>query len=97
LAVAERGLRVDPRAGRESAWAAARSGWARRRRVVLARSSWADRRRARPWGDSGRRPELGGLRQIAVDRTVWRDVLSAMRELATGGSHGAHRLPESRL
>lgn len=34
-----------------------------------------------------------GLREIAVDRTVQRAVLSAMRELAEGGSHGAHRLP----
>ncbi len=36
---------------------------------------------------------LEGLREIAVDRTVQRGVLSAMRELAAGGSHGAHRLP----
>lgn len=36
---------------------------------------------------------LDGLREIAVDRTVQRGVLSAMRELASGGSHGAHRLP----
>lgn len=36
---------------------------------------------------------LDGLREIAVDRTVQRGVLSAMRELADGGSHGAHRLP----
>jgi hypothetical protein len=36
---------------------------------------------------------LVGLREIAVDRAVQRDVLSAMRELADGGSHGAHRLP----
>jgi predicted nucleic acid-binding protein len=34
-----------------------------------------------------------GLREIAVDRTVQRGVLSAMRELANTGSHGAHRLP----
>jgi predicted nucleic acid-binding protein len=34
-----------------------------------------------------------GLREIAVDRSVQRGVLSAMRELAGGGSHGAHRLP----
>jgi predicted nucleic acid-binding protein len=34
-----------------------------------------------------------GLREIAVDRSVQRGVLSAMRELADGGSHGAHRLP----
>lgn len=34
-----------------------------------------------------------GLREIAVDRTVQRSVLSAMRELADGGSHGAHRFP----
>ncbi len=36
---------------------------------------------------------LEGLREIAVDHTVQRGVLSAMRELADGGSHGAHRLP----
>lgn len=36
---------------------------------------------------------LEGLREIAVDRTVQRGVLSAMRELADTGSHGAHRLP----
>jgi predicted nucleic acid-binding protein len=36
---------------------------------------------------------LEGLREIAVDRTVQRGVLSAMRELAAGSSHGAHRLP----
>ncbi len=33
------------------------------------------------------------LREIAVDRAVQRGVLSAMRELAAAGSHGAHRLP----
>lgn len=36
---------------------------------------------------------LEGLREIAVDRTVQRGVLSMMRELASSGSHGAHRLP----
>jgi predicted nucleic acid-binding protein len=36
---------------------------------------------------------LDGLREIAVDRAVQRGVLSAMRQLADGGSHGAHRLP----
>lgn len=36
---------------------------------------------------------LVGLREIAVDRAVQRGVLSAMRELAGEGSHGAHRLP----
>ncbi len=36
---------------------------------------------------------LEGLREIAVDRTVQRSVLTAMRELAGAGSHGAHRLP----
>ncbi|HEY2536769.1 MAG TPA: PIN domain-containing protein [Solirubrobacteraceae bacterium] len=36
---------------------------------------------------------LVGLREIAVDRAVQRDVLAAMRELADEGSHGAHRLP----
>lgn len=34
-----------------------------------------------------------GLREIAVDRAVQRGVLAAMRELARGGPHGAHRLP----
>lgn len=36
---------------------------------------------------------LERLREIAVDRAVQRGVLSAMRELAGTGSHGAHRLP----
>ncbi len=36
---------------------------------------------------------LDGLREIAVDRTVQRRVLATMRELADGGSHGAHPLP----
>jgi predicted nucleic acid-binding protein len=36
---------------------------------------------------------LEGLREVAVDRSVQRGVLSAMRELAHTGSHGAHRLP----
>ena len=34
-----------------------------------------------------------GLREIAVDRSVQRGVLAAMRELASTDSHGAHRLP----
>jgi predicted nucleic acid-binding protein len=33
------------------------------------------------------------LREVAVDRAVQRGVLSAMRELASTGSHRAHRLP----
>ncbi|HUB74643.1 MAG TPA: PIN domain-containing protein [Solirubrobacteraceae bacterium] len=36
---------------------------------------------------------LAGLREIAVNHAVQRGVLSTMRELADGGSHGAHRLP----
>jgi predicted nucleic acid-binding protein len=36
---------------------------------------------------------LEGLREVAVDLAVQRGVLSAMRELAENGSHGAHRLP----
>jgi predicted nucleic acid-binding protein len=36
---------------------------------------------------------LEALREIAVDRAVQRGVLAAMRALARGGSHGAHRLP----
>jgi predicted nucleic acid-binding protein len=40
---------------------------------------------------------LEGLREIAIDRTVQRGVLSAMREFADSGSHGAHRLPLSDL
>jgi predicted nucleic acid-binding protein len=36
---------------------------------------------------------LERLREVAVDRAVQRGVLSAMRELAGSGSHGAHRLP----
>jgi len=36
---------------------------------------------------------LEPLREIPVDRSVQRSVLSTMRELARDGSHGAHRLP----
>lgn len=36
---------------------------------------------------------LEGLREVATDRAVQQGVLSAMRELADSGSHGAHRLP----
>jgi predicted nucleic acid-binding protein len=36
---------------------------------------------------------LEGLRQIAIDSAVQRGVLSLMRDLASTGSHGAHRLP----
>jgi len=36
---------------------------------------------------------LEGLREISVDRTVQRNVFSAMRELAASGSHGSHRFP----
>lgn len=36
---------------------------------------------------------LDSLREIAIDRAVQRSVLSVMRELAHGGSHGAHRFP----
>lgn len=36
---------------------------------------------------------LEPLREIPVDRTVQRAVLALMRELAAGGSHGAHRFP----
>jgi len=36
---------------------------------------------------------LESLREIAVDRAVQRGVLTAMRELAEQGAHGAHRLP----
>lgn len=36
---------------------------------------------------------LEELREIPVDRSVQRAVLSVMRELAAGGSHGAHRFP----
>lgn len=36
---------------------------------------------------------LEALREIRVDRSVQQQVLSTMRELARGGSHGAHRLP----
>jgi len=36
---------------------------------------------------------LEGLREVAVDRDVQRAVLATMRELATAGSHGAHRYP----
>lgn len=36
---------------------------------------------------------LESLREVPVDRSVQRGVLAMMRELAAGGSHGAHRLP----
>ena len=36
---------------------------------------------------------LDGLREVPVDRGVQRAVLSLMRDLAAGGSHGAHRYP----
>lgn len=36
---------------------------------------------------------LEGLREIPVDRGVQRAVLATMRELATAGTHGAHRFP----
>lgn len=36
---------------------------------------------------------LDGMREIAIDRNVQRMVFATMRELAAGGSHGAHRYP----
>ena len=36
---------------------------------------------------------LESLHEIPVDRSVQRAVLATMRELAAGGSHGAHRFP----
>ncbi len=36
---------------------------------------------------------LESLREIPVDRSVQRGVMATMRELAGGGSHGAHRYP----
>jgi predicted nucleic acid-binding protein len=36
---------------------------------------------------------LESLREVPVDRRVQRAVLATMRELAVGGSHGAHRFP----
>jgi predicted nucleic acid-binding protein len=36
---------------------------------------------------------LESLREVPVDRSVQRVVLATMRELAAGGSHGAHRFP----
>lgn len=36
---------------------------------------------------------LESLREVPVDRGVQRAVLATMRELAAGGSHGAHRFP----
>lgn len=36
---------------------------------------------------------LDSLREVPVDRGVQRAVLATMRELAAGGSHGAHRFP----
>lgn len=36
---------------------------------------------------------IDGLREVPVDRGVQRAALAIMRELAAGGSHGAHRYP----
>ena len=36
---------------------------------------------------------LDGLREVPVDRGVQRAALATMRELASQGSHGAHRFP----
>lgn len=36
---------------------------------------------------------LDSLHEVPVDRGVQRAVLATMRELAAGGSHGAHRFP----
>jgi len=36
---------------------------------------------------------LDGLPEVPVDRRVQRAVLATMRELASKGSHGAHRFP----
>src|SRR5882762_6579180 len=36
---------------------------------------------------------LESLREVPVDRSVQRAVLATMRELAAGGSQGAHRFP----
>ena len=40
---------------------------------------------------------LESLREVPVDRSVQRAVLATMRELAAGGSHGAHRFPRTDL
>jgi len=36
---------------------------------------------------------LESMREVPIDRRVQRAVLATMRELAAGGSHGAHRFP----
>jgi predicted nucleic acid-binding protein len=46
-----------------------------------------------PGGVAALERSLEGLREIPVDRGVQRAVLAMMRELATAGSHGAHRFP----
>jgi len=46
-----------------------------------------------PHGIAAVDQSLEGIREVAVDRAVQRGVLSVMRELAAGGSHGAHRIP----
>jgi len=46
-----------------------------------------------PEGMAGVDGTLDGLREVAIDRAVQRSVLATMRELADGGSHGAHRVP----
>lgn len=46
-----------------------------------------------PEGIAAIERSLEGLREIAVDRGVQRTVWATMRELASAGSHGAHRYP----
>jgi predicted nucleic acid-binding protein len=86
-----------------SAWMRARRDANARERLVLAVSrgdvAWCWPVRYELMMDA-RGPEgiatvdrtFESLREIAVDRTVQRGVLGAMRDLASSGSHGAHRL-----
>ncbi len=46
-----------------------------------------------PEGIAAVEASLDGLREVPVDRGVQRAVIATMRELAAGGSHGAHRFP----
>jgi predicted nucleic acid-binding protein len=46
-----------------------------------------------PDGIAAAERTLESLHEVPVDRSIQRAVLATMRELAAGGSHGAHRFP----
>ena len=60
---------------------------------MLASALRVDDRRAGTQGIAAVEASLDGLREIPVDRGVHRAVIATMRELAAGGSHGAHLIP----